>query len=152
MATDEGKPKMSLSINNEEAVHLLHEPDNSSKWSNHNDAELSKQRTVINLNNRNVRITLWSMVYMVFTGYTMVMNTGSYILYNGDNNFDTSFDEEQMRYYSLGISANTVIWWSAAILLCSLYCSCCNCDCKCCSGVLIVIGTVLHFVTLGVGM
>ena len=121
-------------------------------WSLHNDKELSIQRNVLNLNNRHVRLTLWCMVYMVLTTLQMNSNTYNYYYYE---RFDQDNADKPLRYFSLGISANTIAWWAVVILLCSWYCACCKAlqlYCNYCTAFLFVVGSVMLFATMIDGM
>ena len=124
---------------------------NLDEWNRHNDKELLTQRNVLNLNNRHIRLTLWCMVYIVLT--TLQINSNTYNYYYFDDDFgDQDFADKQMEYFSLGISANTIAWWAAVILLFSWYCACCRVNCNYCTAVLFVVGSVMLFATMIDGM
>ena len=64
-----------------ESQPLIIEGSGLNEWSRHNDKELSNQRTVLNLNNVHVRMTLWSMVYVVLAFRQINLNSYLYQLW-----------------------------------------------------------------------
>ena len=120
--------------------------------SNHNDPQLSKQITVINLDNKNVRITIWCIIYIIFTTVSIQISSSQLVYYTTDTDYDSDTDtDKEERLYSLYQSTNSILWWAAVIILCNLYCKCCNCKCMPCSACLFVTGGVLLVVTMGDG-
>eukprot|EP01084_Bolivina_argentea_P105148 188230_1 len=111
------------------------------KFSNH---------TGLNLNNYNRRLTLWCIIYMIITIYLIQNGAINYVNFNTFP-VSTQFTKQMIRYYSLQISANTVLWSASILLLTCLYCPLCKTNrcfmwcLKICSTFLFVIGGLLQF-------
>eukprot|EP01084_Bolivina_argentea_P076864 139344_1 len=120
-----------------------------------NDAELAISRTVLNLNNKNVRITLWSLIYIVLTtgSISNYIYGGLYWNYYRQMANWEDFIGNNKQYYSLGIATNNILLWSVALLLSSLYCGCCRINCNICCGILFFIGSIMQCATIidGIG-
>ena len=119
MTTEGGYP--SLEQLSAEAQPLVIEGNALTEWSRHNDQELSNQRNALNLNNQHVRLTLWSMVYLVLATMQLYANYYQYLLFdNRDNNswwwYWGGNRDDEMEYYSLGTSANSIIQFAVVIL------------------------------------
>eukprot|EP01084_Bolivina_argentea_P204785 349777_1 len=132
------------SINDIDVEQPLLENTDGQIEGNHNDPELSTQKTVVNLNNWNVRITIWGVIYMVLTTASIQIGTSQQIFWNED--WDSGFWSSKNDYYvnelywTLFTVGASILWWAAAILLLNLYCVCCNCKCIPVVGGVFIIG------------
>eukprot|EP01084_Bolivina_argentea_P093985 168984_1 len=129
---------------------MMEETPKLNEWSPHNDAELAHQKKVLNLDNRHVRLTLWCLVYVVVTVAQYANNMYNYILYNNmyEERWTANEIDDELEYYSLGISTNSILWLTAGIFLCSLYCACCKMNCNTCTAILFIVGSILSFATM----
>lgn len=150
MTTAGGYP--SLEQRSAEADPLIIEGSGLNEWSRHNDKELSIQRNVLNLNNQHVRITLWSLVYLVIAFMQINANSYMYQFYDDEDLWNQDFAQDQMEYYSLAISSNSIIQFAVIILLCSWFCSCCRMNCNPCVGLLFIVGSIMVFSAMIDGM
>eukprot|EP01084_Bolivina_argentea_P181328 313181_1 len=93
---------------------------------NHNDSQLLTQQTVVNLNNPNVRLTIWCIVYMILSGLATQSGTAGYIWFNDDisTTWNPSIYEDMATYWSLYASANAILFCAAFLFLLTLYCLC----------------------------
>ena len=123
------------------------------EWSRHNDAELATQRNVLNLNDKTVRITLWCLVYIALTLLQINSNTYQYYFYQDVELFaDEDSIDEQLVWYLLGLSANSMIQLGVLVLLCSWYCICCRANCNYCTALSLIVGGVMLFATMIYGL
>ena len=138
----------------DEAEPLMMDRGGLDDWSPHNDAELAIQRNVLNLNNKTVRITLWCLVYIALTVSQLNSNTYQYYLYQDTDTEqqDHDFIDEGLVWYSLGLSANSIIQIGILILLCSWYCICCKATYNYCIALLLIVGGIMLFVTMIYGL
>ena len=121
--------------------------------SNHNDPELGVQNTVINLNNKNVRFTIWCIIYIIWTTLSSQDASTWLVFYQTHTNYDSDTDtDKQLQQWRLFASFNGILWWAAAIILCNLYCECCTGNWLRISAVLFVVGGIMAAVTLGIRM
>ena len=135
--------------NNESAPFLVNESNEVIMDSNHNDPQLSNQTTVINLNNNNVRITIWCIIYIIYTTLSIQYSSQQLVFLYEDSDDPDSEDETMWSLYQ---SSNNILWWAATIILCTLYCKFCKCQCVKLSAFLFIIGGILMAVTVGFGM
>ena len=148
-----GEPIVVLPIasssGNESAPFLVNESNEMISDGNHNDPQLSSQTTVINLNNNNVRITIWCIIYIIYTTMSMQISS-QFIIYDKDKDEDVDADVDiDDTFWSLYQASNSILWWAAVIILCNLYCTCCNCQCFKFSAFLFIVGGILSGVTMG---
>jgi len=140
--------------NNDDDVNapfLVNEPRDA----NHNDPDLSVQRTTFNLDNRNVRITFWCIVYMIVTTVAIQSGTVQLINWTQDGGMfrtDSQDQKDNETYWSVYTFANAILWWAAAILLCSMYCTCCKRECRPCVVILFCAGAMAQIAAVGDGM
>eukprot|EP00483_Globobulimina_turgida_P006744 UN06755 len=130
---------------------LVDDPIEYDEWSRHNDTELSYTKTVLNLDNRYVRLTLWCLVYIVLTTTQVANNMYEYIFYDNVNEdwwWTANAVDDEKEYYSLGISTNSILSLAVCIFLCSLYCACCKVNCTYCTAGLFIVGSVMSFATM----
>ena len=100
-------------------------PDASS--SNDNKDDLLKQRTTLNINNRNVRLTLWSMIYIVITTTVIIDASFFHIHYSHDIDDADSSVHDRVNYYNWLISSTNVIHFGGLLFLAILLFPCCVC-------------------------
>eukprot|EP01084_Bolivina_argentea_P005313 10046_1 len=121
------------------------------EWNPHKDTELLNQKTVLNLDNRHVRLTLWSIVYIILTSTQMANNLYEYLRWEKKNEdwwWTNTEKDDEMTFYSLAMSANSILGWAVVILLCSWYCICCKTNCNNCTACLFIIGSIMQFATM----
>ena len=91
--------------------------------------DLSSQETTLNLNNHKVRLTLWSMIYIVHAT-TLFNNAVRWLAFYSDKIEENSNDENwsNLRLYYVWTIISTALQITASgKLLCIILCKCCNC-------------------------
>ena len=112
--------------------------DSNTNLPDDNKDDLSRQATTLNLDNRDVRLTLWSMIYIVISAAIIYDATSGQIYYSRDylsgyrsNFIDSYFNDQRGKeiesWYIWLIVATYIILWGALLLLSVLLCSCCIC-------------------------
>eukprot|EP01084_Bolivina_argentea_P253280 425386_1 len=105
-----------------------------SQAASQNDGDLAQQESVVNINNRNVRLTLWCMVIFIIATSSWRSAVQSLTQWSDDylsnNTAPTAVELEQQEdnetYYGLRVAAYSILWIASTVFLSGLYVPFCN--------------------------
>eukprot|EP01084_Bolivina_argentea_P253279 425385_1 len=133
-----------------------------SQAASQNDGDLAQQESVVNINNRNVRLTLWCMVIFILAteGWRSAVQSLTYHKEDSLANVATptyeqlEVQEDNETRSGLSIAAYSILWIASTVFLSGLYVPACNHGDTMdkISAVLLVIGGGLLFAVLATGI
>eukprot|EP01083_Nonionella_stella_P111156 325913_1 len=136
--------------------------DTPSQAASQNDGDLAQQESVVNINNRNVRLTLWCMVIFILAteGWRSAVQSLTYHKEDSLANVATptyeqlEVQEDNETRSGLSIAAYSILWIASTVFLSGLYVPACNHGDTMdkISAVLLVIGGGLLFAVLATGI
>eukprot|EP01084_Bolivina_argentea_P313155 542274_1 len=112
----------------------------------------SEKQNIFILKSFKIRITIWCIIYLIFTTASVLNGAINYILYDKDLSFNPEAKQNETYWVMFTIS-NSILWCTVIIFLFYWYSTICNCQLvHKFVAVLFIIGSITQCVTLYLGI